>query len=141
MPIKRVTIRCPRCDGTGVYDNAHFKTYERNVCRDCGGTGRYESITVEQTERPSESSWEWDSPPVDSLLTLDERATVDSWRMEFPACYSYLDFLRQFEPDRFVRAVASIVEGRGRAVAEALEPWYVDYRARNGWGPGPRQTE
>lgn len=137
VPLEYVVIRCPRCDGSGVYNNAHFRTYDANVCHSCSGTGQYESVTVVPAGRKTEGvpASSEDTGPVDTLLTMTEVTAVNLWRLDHPDRYTYPRFLRQFEPDRFRKAVRSIVGGRGQAVADALEPWYLEFRTQNGWEP------
>ena len=73
-------------------------------------------------------------PAADPLLTREQVAAIYNWRHRFPTKATYLDFLRQFEPNRFLKAVESIHAGRGQDVADALEPWYIQFRAEHGWG-------
>lgn len=70
--------------------------------------------------------------PVEMItpLTPTQTETVGKWCAEYPDQAEFLGQLRVCEPERFLKALESIRNGRGSDVADALLPWYVDYRSK-----------
>lgn len=124
---------CGRCGGTGIY-RQRFHNQPTDKCYACGGSGYAPPLgeTIDEVSKRTIRQRYGDGS------TLMEPATpehvngppeviqaLDAWRGSFGNdSYRHLARLRAVEPDRYKKAVASIVNGRGSDVAAALRVWY-----------------
>lgn len=114
-------VRCPRCYGLGRIEQ--YRNIQDGVCFLCWGSG----------QASKRASADWLTTNENRSIDPAKKAQTDAALMDFGrtygmATYDLLFALSEQSADRYQRALASLRNGRGADVAEALRAEFGEGR-------------